>query len=132
MAVGLRISIAESEDTSHGETLRNSKVVEVVGIVGRVDLCVSAVDDGEAFRMRDGTLYPLACDRLSLLSCDIRRRLEAGLGKPSLVSLLAFSKSEGEGSRIRPGAIMQALRSFKRCLFDRKRTVPDQSGRRSW
>jgi hypothetical protein len=37
MAVGLRISIAVSEEISHAETWRDSKVVEVMGIVGRVD-----------------------------------------------------------------------------------------------
>ena len=51
--MGLRISIAEREEISHGETSRDSKVVEVVGTVGRVDLCGSVLSVDEAFRIRD-------------------------------------------------------------------------------
>ena len=39
---------------SHGETSRDSKVVDVVGIFGRVEFCGSVLGD-EAFRIREDT-----------------------------------------------------------------------------
>jgi len=54
MAVGFRISIAEREEMSHGETWRDLKVVDVVGVFGSVAFRGGALKDGEVFRTREG------------------------------------------------------------------------------